>query len=99
MKTENYTKKDGSAAVRYRLEKGDVVKSLFAKPKESVFANCKYPLYSLKALWNEKQIFVTLTAGQYKRLMGLGNLEDKSIKAVSYQGPEGKELVGLELKE
>lgn len=97
MKTENYTKSDKSQGTKYFLEKGDIIQCLVPSPKEAVLGKSKYPSYSVKAMWNNKEIFVSLTNGQYKRLMGLGNLEDKKLVAVGYPGPEDKELVGLEV--
>ncbi|NIA02492.1 MAG: hypothetical protein GWP15_03845 [Nitrospirae bacterium] len=99
MKVENYTKKDGSIGTRYTLSKGDVIEAVFSKPREAMLGESKYMSYSIKAIWNEKEIFVSLTHGQYKRLMGIGDLEGKKLVAVSYSGPEEKELVGLELAE
>ena len=99
MKTEDYTKKDGSAGTRYAFEKGDVVRSLFAKPRESVFGKSKYPVYSIKAAWNGQEVYITLTAGQYKKLMGIGSLDGRELVAIGYEGPEGKELVGLKVLE
>ncbi len=95
MKTENYNKKDGSAGTRYTLEKGDIVKALYAMPRETVPGKSKYPIYSIKAAWKGKEVYVTLTTGQYKRLMGIGSLEGKEIIALGYEGPDGEELVGL----
>ncbi len=99
MKTQDYTKKDGSAGTRYFLEKGDVVRSLFALPRESVPGKSKYPVYSIKAAWKGQEIFITLTAGQYKKLMGIGSLEGRELAAIGYEGPEGKELIGLKVLE
>ena len=97
MKNENYTKNNGTQGVRYTLEKGDVIKTTFSTPREVMLGKSKYPSYSVKAIWNDKEIFITLTHGQYKRLIGIGNLEDKKLVAVAYSGPSGKELVGLEV--
>ena len=99
MKTENYPKNNGSQGTRYILEKGDVITALFASPKESLLGQSKYASYSLKAVWNAKEIFVTLTHGQFKRLVGIGNLEGKKLVAVGYSGPTGKEQIGIELLE
>ena len=76
---------------------GDVIEAMFSTPREAMLGKSKYPSYSIKAKWNSKEIFVTLTNGQYKRLMGLSNLEGKKLVAVGYQGPTGKELIGLEI--
>ena len=97
MKTENYTKNNGIQGIRYTLEKGDVIKTTISTPREAMLGKSKYPSYSVKAIWNDKEIFVSLTHGQYKRLIGIGNLEDKKLVAVGYSGPKGKELVGLEV--
>lgn len=97
MKTENYPKKDGKPGTRYFLEKGDVIKALVATPREASLGKSKYPSYSIKAIWGDKEIYVTLTNGQYKRLMGIGSLEGKKLVAIGYQGPAGKELVGLDV--
>ena len=97
MKTENYPKNDGTQGTRHTLEKGDVFTALFSTPRESTLGDSKYSSYSIKAVWNNKEIFVTLTHGQYKRLVGIGNLEGKKLIAVGYSGPTGKELVGLEV--
>lgn len=99
MKTENYPKNNGSQGTRYTLEKGDVITALFASPKENLLGKSKYASYSIKAAWNDKEIFVTLTHGQFKRLIGIGNLEGKKLVAVGYSGPAGKELIGIELIE
>ena len=97
MKTENYPKNNGANGSRYTLEKGDVIEAMFSTPKETMLGKSKYPSYSIKAIWNSKEIFVTLTHGQYKRLIGIGNLEGKKLIAVGYPGLEGKELIGLEV--
>ncbi len=97
MKTENYPKNDGTQGTKYALEKGDVIESMSPTPREASPGNSKYPCYSIKAVWNNKEIFVTLTQGQYKRLMGIDNLEGRKLVAVGYQGPAEKELVGLEV--
>jgi len=97
MKTENYTKNDKTQGTKYFLEKGDIIEVSVPSPREAMIGKSKYPSYSIKAIWNDKEIFVSLTHGQYKRLMGIGNLEDKKLVAVGYPGPEGKELVGLEI--
>ena len=97
MKTENYPKKDGTQGARYTLEKGDVIEAKFSKPREASLGKSKYPSYSIKAVWNDKEIFVSLTHGQYKRLMGIGDLEGKKLVAIGYPGAAGKELVGLEV--
>ena len=89
MKTENYTKNDGKPGIRYFLEKGDMIKASVPTPKEVSL--------SIKAVWNDKDIFVTLTKGQYKRLVGIGSLEGKKLIAVGYVGPAGKELIGLDV--
>lgn len=99
MKTEDYTKKDGSVGTRYTLEKDDVVRSLFALPRESVPGKSKYPVYSIKAVWRGQEVYITLTAGQYKKLMGFGSLEGRELAAIGYEGPEGKELVGIKVLE
>ncbi len=99
MKTEKYPKNDGTEGTRYMLEKGDVITALFSSPKENLLGNSKYASYSIKAVWNDKEIFVTLTHGQFKRLVGIGNLEGKKLVAVGYSGPTGKELIGLDLLE
>jgi hypothetical protein len=99
MKTENYPKNDGSEGMRYTLEKGDVITALFSSPKENLLGKAKYASYSIKAVWNNREIFVTLTHGQFKRLVGIGNLEGKKLVAVGYSGPTGKELIGIELLE
>jgi hypothetical protein len=97
MKTENYPKNNGTNGSRYILEKGDVIEAMFSTPRETMLGKSKYPSYSIKAKWNDKEIFVSLTHGQYKRLMGMDALEDKKLVTVGYPGPEGKELVGLEV--
>ena len=97
MKTENYTKNDGKPGIRYFLEKGDMIKASVPTPKEVSLGKSKYPSYSIKAVWNDKDIFVTLTKGQYKRLVGIGSLEGKKLIAVGYVGPAGKELIGLDV--
>jgi len=97
MKTENYPKNNGTNGSRYILEKGDVIEAMFSTPRETMLGKSKYPSYSIKAKWNDKEIFVSLTNGQYKRLMGLSDLEGKKLIAIGYQGPERKELVGLEI--
>lgn len=97
MKTESYPKSNGTEGTRYTLEKGDVIEAMFSKPRETVLGKSKYTSYSIKAVWNDKEVFVTLTSGQYKRLMGIGDLEGKKLVAVGYPGPAGKELVGIEL--
>ena len=97
MKTENYPKNNGTNGSRYTLEKGDVIEAMFSTPREAMLGKSKYPSYSIKAKWNSKEIFVTLTSGQHKRLMGLSNLEGKKLVAIAYPGPEGKELIGLEI--
>ena len=97
MKTENYTRKDKTQGAKYVLEKGDIIEVREPRPTEATIGNSKYPSYSVKATWNDKEIFVSLTHGQYKRLMGLSNLEGKKLVAVGYQGPTGKELIGLEI--
>ncbi|MCD4831686.1 MAG: hypothetical protein K8R02_07780 [Anaerohalosphaeraceae bacterium] len=96
MKTENYPKNDGTQGVRYILEKGDVIEAKYSKPRETLLGGSKYPSYSIKAVWDDNEIFVALTHGQYKRLMGIGDLDGKKLVAVGYPGAEGKELVGLE---
>ncbi len=99
MKTENYPKNDGTQGVRYILEKGDVIEAKYSKPRETLLGKSKYSSYSIKAVWDDNEIFVVLTHGQYKRLMGFGNIEGKKLVAVGYPGPEDKELVGLELRD
>ena len=99
MKTEDYTKKDGKPGIRYFLEKGDVIKAMVATPREASLGKSKYPSYSIKAIWSSKEIYVTLTCGQYKRLIGIGSLEGKKLVAIGYQGPAGKELIGLDVLE
>ncbi len=99
MKTENYQKKDGAAGVKYTLEKGDVIKPLYSKPRESTLGKSKSISFSIKAFWEDKEIFVTLTYGQYKRLMGIANLKGRKLVAIGYPGPSGKELVGLDMLE
>ena len=99
MKTENYTKNDKTQGTKYFLEKGDIIQVGVPSPREAILGKSKYPSYSIKATWNSKEIFVSLTHGQYKRLMGIGNLEEKKLVAVGYPGPEEKELVGLEVLE
>jgi len=96
MKTENYPKKDGTYGTRYTLEKGDVIEALVPKPREALLGKSKYPSYSIKVAWSSKDIYVALTHGQYKRLMGLGNLDGRKLVAVGYQGQAGKELIGLD---
>lgn len=97
MKTENYPKNNGTQGTRYTLEKGDVITAVFPTPKETTLGNSKYSSYSIKAIWNNEEIFVTLTPGQFKRLVGIGQLEGKKLVAVGYSGPTGKELIGIEL--
>lgn len=97
MNTEDYTKKDGKPGTRYTLEKGDVIRAMASTPRETVLGKSKYPSYSIKAVWSGKEIYITLTHGQYKRLMGLGDVKGKELTAVTYQGPTGKELIGLDV--
>ena len=97
MKTEDYTKNDGKPGKRYSLEKGDVIRAMASTPRETVLGKSKYPSYSIKAAWSGREIYVTLTHGQYKRLMGIGDLKGKELTAVMYQGPSAKELVGLDV--
>ena len=97
MKTEDYTKKDGKAGIRYTLEKGDVVRMMASTPRETIFSKSKYPSYSIKAAWNGKEIYIALTHGQHKRLMGLGDVKGKELTAIAYRGPSDKELVGLDI--
>lgn len=97
MKTESYPRKNGTTGTRYTLEKGDIIKAMFSKPREAILGESKYASYSIKALWNDREIFVSLTGGQYKRLMGIGDLEGKKLVAVGYPGPAGKELIGIDL--
>ena len=99
MKTENYPKNNGTSGTKYTLEKGDVIEPVFSKPRESSLSNSNYLSYSIKAVWNNKEIFVSLTKGQYKRLMGLGDLNGKKLIAVGYQGESCKELIGLNILE
>jgi hypothetical protein len=98
MKTEDYTKNDGRPGVRYTLEKGDVIRAMASTPRETVLGKSKYPSYSIKAAWSGNEIYVSLTHGQYKRLIGLGDVKGKELTAVAYQGPSGKELVGLDVR-
>lgn len=97
MKTEDYTKKDGTAGKRYALEKDDVFRAMASTPRETMLGKSKYPSYSIKAAWSGKEIYITLTHGQYKRLMGLGDVKGKELTAVVYQGPSDEELVGLDV--
>jgi hypothetical protein len=99
MKTENYTKKDGKPGIRYALEKGDVIKAMVSTPREASLGKSKFPSYSIKAIWGGKEIYITLTSGQYKRLIGIGSLEGKKLVAIGYQGPASKELIGLDVLE
>ena len=99
MKEENYPKNNGSQGTRYILEKGDIIKALFATPRETILGKSEYASYSIKALWDNKEIYVSLTQGQFKRLVAIGDLEGKNLIAVGYEGPSGKELVGLEVLE
>ncbi len=99
MKTENYTKNDNTLGTKYILEKGDIIEVSVSGPKEAMIGNSKYPSYSIKAIWDNKEIFLSLTHGQYKRLIGIGDLEGKKLIAVGYPGPAEKELVGLDLIE
>ncbi len=96
MKKQDYKKKDGSAGTSYALEAGDEFKALYASPRESLPGKSKYPSYSLKVLFKGKEIYLTLTAGQFKRLMGMGNLEGKQFVCIKYKGDEGKELLGID---
>ena len=97
MKTENYPKKDGTVGVKYTLEKGDVIKPLYSKPRESTLGKSKFISFSMKVLWEDNEIFVTLTYGQYKNLVGIANLKGRKLVAIGYPGPSGKELVGLDM--
>lgn len=97
MNTEEYTKNDGKSGTRYILEKGDVIRAMASTPRETVLGKSKYPSYSIKAAWGGKEIYITLTHGQYKRLMGLGDVKGKELTAVGYSGPTGKELIGLDI--
>ena len=97
MKTENYQKRDGTTGVKYTLEKGDVIKPLYSKPRECTLGKSKFLFFSIKAVWENKEIFVTLTYGQYKRMMGISNLQGRKLVAIGYPGPSGKELVGLDM--
>lgn len=97
MRTEEYTKKDGRPGTRYTLEKGDVIRALAVSPRESMLGKSKYPAYSIKAAWNGREIYITLTHGQCKRLMGLGDVKGRNLIAVGYVGPSGEERVGLDL--
>ena len=99
MKTENYSKKDGSEGVKYTLEKGDIIKPLYSKPRESTMGKSKFISFSIKVFWEDKEVFVTLTYGQYKRLMGISNLKERKLVAIGYPSPSGKELVGLDMLE
>lgn len=99
MKTENYPKNDGTSGAKYTLEIDDVIEPLYPRPRESLLGNSNYTSYSIKAIWEDKEIFVALTHGQYKRLMGIGNLEGQKLVAVGYTGPSGNELVGLDVLE
>lgn len=97
MKTEHYPRNNGTQGTRYMLEKGDVITAVYPTPKEVTLGKSKHPSYSIKAVWNSKEVFVSLTHGQFKRLIGIGQLEGKKLVAVGYSGPTGKELIGIEL--
>lgn len=91
MKEENFTRKDGSEGVKYKLEAGDKVVSRFDKPRRS--KNGQYENISLGITHPEKgEVYLVLTKAQGDKLEQSGSLQGKEIEAYEYENEFGKQV-------